>query len=606
MGRIPEEKVEQVLAANDIVDVVSSYLPLKRMGSLFKANCPFHNEKTPSFTVNPAWQNYKCFGCGESGSAIGFVMRYENLQFMDALKKLAQRAAIPLNEEAYDPESEKRRHLATRLKELHNKAARYFHERLLRDPAAGHAREYMKSRGFTKETADTWLIGWAPANSRNFLAWAKEQGFSGRELEKSGLCGLRDEKNARSGLWVRFFDRLMFPIHNDYGDVVGFSARQLVEDKRSGKYINTPETPIFKKSKILFALDRARKNISREKYALLCEGQLDVIACHEAGLDHAVAGLGTAFTDEHARLIKRYTDHVTLCFDGDNAGLEAAGKAFVHLAAAGLPVKLAHLPDGHDPDTFLKEFGAEKLRALLDDAKDFFDAKLDRDLKAKNISNPSERADLLKQYAHLVSHISDDLVRDATIQNMATRLRLGSDDFRQAVHQAGKRKDYQDKYRGNEQDENRPAQAAPLDPHLAYLCHLALTSADAAEHLCEQLESLYDILTELPGGHLLKRILARRPEAGNTAAILAFLTTFKPSEQLALNQSFSHDSPTNPVQAATDTINLLLSTHLQKKEAALRASLNDSNISNEQMMLTIQEIQEIQSFLKNLPTRFIR
>ncbi len=606
MARIPEEVVEQVLAANDIVDVINAYLPLKRAGSLFKTNCPFHNEKTPSFTVNPAWQNYKCFGCGESGSALGFVMRYENLQFLDAVKKLAQRAAIPIVEEAYDPESEKRRHLATRLKELHNKAVRYFHERLLRDPAARHAREYVKSRGFTKETAETWQMGWAPANSRNFLAWAKEKGFSGRELEKSGLCGLHDEKNPRSGLWTRFFDRLMFPIHNDYGDVVGFSARQLKEDKRSGKYINTPETPIFKKSKILFALDRARKNISREKYALLCEGQLDVIACHEAGLDHAVAGLGTAFTEEHARLLKRYTDHVTLCFDGDKAGLEAAGKAFVHLAAVGLPVKLAHLPEGDDPDTFLKKNGAEALRELLDKAHDFFDAKLDRDLKAKNLSNPTERADLLKQYAALVSHISDDLVRDATIQNMATRLRLGADDFRQEVHRAGKRKQYRDNYRGRDDDQPAPVQAAALDPHLAYLCHLALTSEDAAEYLCEQLESIYELLAEAPGGHLLKRILARRPQAGNTAAIMAFLTTFKPSEQLALNRSFTHDSPANPVQAATDTINLLLGTQLQKKESALRASLNDSNLTTEQMMATLTEIKEIQTFLKNLPDRFIR
>ncbi|MGE9266685.1 MAG: DNA primase, partial [Verrucomicrobiales bacterium] len=567
MGRIPEETVEQVLAATDIVDVIGSYFPLKRAGSLYKACCPFHNEKTPSFTVNPGWQSFKCFGCGEGGSAIGFVMKYENLQFTDAVRKLAQKAGVTIIEEAVDPESERRRHLSTRLKELHNKAARYFHGLLLRDPAAQHARAYLKSRGFTKETAENWLIGWAPADSRKFLTWAKEKGFTGRELEKSGICGMKDANNPRRGLFVRFFDRLMFPIHNDYDDVVGFSARQLKEDKRSGKYINTPETVIFKKSKILFALPKARRAISREKFALLCEGQLDVIACHEAGLDHAVAGLGTAFTEEHARLLKRHTDHVTLCFDGDSAGIEAAGKAFVHLAGAALPVRLTQLPSGDDPDTFLKREGAEALRELIGSSKEFFDAKLDHDLKQAGSQSPNARAELLRQYAGLVSHISDDLQRDATIQNLSTRLRLPADDFRQAVHRSGREKRRFE--RRDDEPGSRATEPAPLDRNLAYLCHLALSSGEAAEYLCEQMETLYEVLDELPGGRILRRILARRPESGNTAAVLAFLTSFTPAEQLALTGGFSQDQPDDPVRAATDTVNLILSSHYQKKEASL-------------------------------------
>ena len=278
MGRIPEETIEQVLAATDIVDLVGSYLPLKRAGSNFKANCPFHNEKTPSFMVNPARQSYHCFGCGEGGNAISFVISYENLPFPDAIKKLANRAGVVVQEDAYDPEADKRRRRKSRLLELHNQAARFMHQVMMESPDAQHARDYLKSRGYGKGMAERWVVGWMPENPSTFLNWAREQGFTGRELCESGLAALKNENNARSGIYVRFRDRLMFPIHNDYGDIIAFSGRQLREDPNSGKYINSPETQLFKKSKVFFALDKARRHMTKDKYALLCEGQIDVIA----------------------------------------------------------------------------------------------------------------------------------------------------------------------------------------------------------------------------------------------------------------------------------------------------------------------------------------
>ena len=608
MGRIPEEKIEEILAATDIVDVVSSYFPLKRAGSVFKANCPFHNEKTPSFNVNPAWQNFKCFGCGESGSAVGFVMKYENIPFVDAVKKLAQKAGVQIIEEEYNPEADRKRRKASRYRELNNITARYYHDLLLRSPDAQHARDYMKSRGFTKETAEKWLIGWAPKNSRDYLAMVKEKGFNGREIINAGLGGMRDPDNPRSGLWNKFYDQLMFPILNHSSrDVVGFSGRVLRADDKRGKYINTSETVIFKKSELLFGLDKAIKPMGKAKFALICEGQLDAIALHEAGFENAVAPLGTAFTEQHAKLLKRYTDNIILCYDGDSAGLAAADKAFLQLAATGLPVKLVHLPEGDDPDTFLKSHGPEKFRELLDGARDFFEAKLDKELPTKDLSSPNDRANFLQGLAALVGVISDDLVRDATIQSLATRMRLGSDDFRNIVTASRNKPKYQDRRKSDDDPSQEAAvQPSPMDPTIAYLCHLALASREIAEDLSEQMESLHEALEETPGGLLFKSILARRPETDTPSARQAFLTTLEEGDRLALEQTFSQDLPSDLKKASTETTSLLLATYFQKKEASLRAQIGDPNLSSEQIMSLLQEIKDMQEFLSSLDSRFIR
>ena len=325
MPRIPDETVQQVLGATDIVELIASYgLDLKRAGGDFKTHCPFHNEKTPSFNVSPGRQTYRCFGCGEGGNAVGFVMAYENLPFPEALRKLAARSNITIEEGEYDPQEDRRRRRLSRLKLLHNQAARFMHSLLLEDPGAEHARQYLKSRGYDRGMAGRWSLGWMPRNTDVFLDWARDAGFTGKELLHSGITKLREEDNPRSGLWVRFGDRLMFPIHNERDDVIAFSGRKLREEQGGGKYINSPETPIFKKSNVFFGLHKAIRHM--RDYAVLCEGQLDVIACHEAGVKNAVATQGTACTNEHARLLKRYTgsDKVVICFDSDSAGHDAA------------------------------------------------------------------------------------------------------------------------------------------------------------------------------------------------------------------------------------------------------------------------------------------
>lgn len=603
VGRIPEETVKQVLDATDIVDLIGSYFPLKRSGSTFKCNCPFHNEKTPSFNINPAQQYYKCFGCGEGGNALSFLMNYENLPFIDAVQRLAQRAGITIIEEAYDPEADKRRRKISRIKELNNKTARYYHRLLMESPDAQHARDYLKKRGFSKETAEKWLIGWAPKNSAKYLELVRKQGFTGRELVQSGLAGMRDDQNPRAGIYARWYDQLTFPIHNDYGDVVGFSARILREDDKRGKYINTSETPLFHKSKLLFGLDKARRAMGKAKFALICEGQVDAIVLHESGFENTVAPLGTAFTEDHARMLKRYTDEIVLCYDGDPAGLKAADKAFAQLATVGFPVKLMHLPEGTDPDTFIAEHGVPEFQKLLDQAKDFFDAKLDKQLTGINLGSATERAAILKELAVLVATISDDLVRDASIQNLAIRLRLGADEFRQTVA-AEKNKPNYDRRKRNQKPGQDRVQATEIDRSVLALCQLSLSSSAAADYLCEQLESLDQCLEAMAGGTLLKTILLRAPDPTKASSRQAFLMTLPEPDQLALSQALDGEPPSDPVSSATECVSFLLAKFYQREEGALRAKLNDPNLTSPEIMETLQEVKRLQDLLKHLDQRF--
>lgn len=602
MGRIPEETIEQILAATDIVDLIGSYFPIKRAGSSFKINCPFHGEKTPSFHINPAWQRYKCFGCGESGSAINFLMEYENLPFIDAVKKLADRAGITIIEEASDPESDRKRRKLSRLKELNNKTARFYHNQLLKNPDAEHARAYLKSRGFSKGTAEKWLIGWAPRNTNLFLQMARESGFTGREIVQAGLGGLKDKENPRVGLWVKFYDQLTFPIHNDVEDVVGFSARILREDDKRGKYINTNDTPLFNKSKLLFALDKARRPMGKDKFALICEGQIDAIVLHESGFENAIAGLGTALTEDHARMIKRYTDRVVLCYDGDKAGLAAADKTFKQLTAQGLPVKLMHLPEGDDPDTFIKANGAEAFKELMDRSKDYFDAKLDKELKSVNLSSASERAQLMQDLAGAVVEMSDNLLRDATIQNLAIRLRLGVEDFRKII--AAEKNKPRPRERRDTEPRKETIVPTPMDHLLSYLCHLALNSEAAAEYLVEQLESLDECLEGAIGSNILYNILSKRPNPESSAAKQAYLMTISTPDRLALEKSFTDSLPEDPATSASDTVAMLSARHYQMKEKALRSHLNDPNLTPDEIMKAFEEVKKLQVILKEIDQRF--
>jgi DNA primase len=605
VSTIPKENIEQVLSATDIVDLVQSYVPLKRAGSQFRANCPFHNEKSPSFYVNPARQSFKCFGCGKGGDAITFVRDYENLPFMEAVRKLAQRAGIPIREEENDPEADRTRRSRGRLLDVHREAAEFMHSLLMKSPDAAHARDYLKSRGFGSGMAAKWSLGWMPEKAQVFLDWAKSKGFTGRELVDSGICYLREEGNARSGIRVRFRDRLMFPIRNEVGDVIAFSGRQLREDPNSGKYVNSPATSLFDKSRVLFALDRAKKAILKEKAALLCEGQIDVIACHERGFEHAIASQGTALTREHAKLLRRYTQNVILCYDADKAGIAASDRAFRELVQDGLSVRVATMPAGEDPDSHMKQHGPDAFRELLGNARDFFDFKLEFAKAAGALDTAAGRAAALTDCASALMLMSDFAARENQINVVATHLQTSANALREAIAKLKSRPQRtarETATTASEQD--APAEPTPLHRIVAFLCQLALGSAAAQHLLGEQFETLHEASRWLEGIPLLEAILSAQPDPESPAAVNAFLATLPECDRLSLlRDAVIEGAPEDGMQAAEHALSLLSGVVLQRRDAAVKAALKEPGLSNERMFGLLEEAKEIRNLLRGIDQR---
>jgi DNA primase len=360
---ISEDQKEEIRSKIDIADLVSSYgYQLKHSGSDMWCCCPFHNEKTPSFKVDVSRGTYHCFGCGESGDIFSFVMHQEGLSFGDAIKKLADAVGVELKT-TVSPTTQKRR----KLYDLMSRLAMDFNKMLKvsKGEGADLARKYIESRKIEAEVVDKFLIGYAPAEVEKILAWGSRNGYSKSDLAAAGIIKLSDEEGRKP--YFYFANRLVFTIKDKTGNVVAFSGRQLVEDKKSGKYVNSPETLIFKKSHTFFAYDEARRYIVKapNREAIICEGQIDCIRLHSNGFQTAIAPLGTAFTEEHAQLLHKVADSAILCFDDDGAGHKATIKAAHLLLAEGMPIRVISLPNGADPDSYIMEYGVSEFSELL-------------------------------------------------------------------------------------------------------------------------------------------------------------------------------------------------------------------------------------------------
>jgi DNA primase len=604
VSQIPQETIQQVLAATDIVDLIGSHVQLRRSGSGFQGLCPFHNEKSPSFNVNPARQFFHCFGCGKGGDAIAFVRDFENLPFTDAVKKLAARAGVPVVEIESDPHADKARQMRGRLLDVMRETTAFMHDLLMKSPEAQHARDYLKSRGFGKEMATSWAIGWMPDDTRLYLDWARSRKFTGRELKESGMAYLRDENDPRSGLRVRFRNRLMFPIRNEIGDVIAYSGRQLVEDPRSGKYVNSPETLLFRKSNVLFALDRAKKPILREGAALLCEGQIDVISCHEFGIDQTIGTQGTALTSQHVRLLKRYTKSVVLCFDGDNAGLKAAEKAFRELIIEGLSVRVIQLPKGDDPDTFLRANGAEAFKGLIAGARDFFDFKIDHAVATGGLATAEQRAALARDCGTLLAVMSDHAMREVQMNHLASRLQMGISSIKEVTVAALKQPQRRDT--PSPQDSTPVVMPTRLDRTVETLCQLALTSMEAQQCLNDQFETLHEAGEFVAGIGLLERILGAHPDPADHAKVNAFLGTLAEPDRLALHALLHRERPhDDPLQATYETMSMLAAKVLLQRDARNKTRLAEPGLSRERQIELLEEGKEIKRLLDGLRGRFI-
>jgi len=434
---IPKRVLEDIRFKNDISDVIGSYFELKRAGSAFKALCPFHKEKTPSFHVNTQRQIYHCFGCGAGGDVFGFIMQYEGVDFVTAAKMLAQRAGITLELEEDEGASSNKETLF----ELHSKVSELYHKALLERESAAPARKHLEDRGITAQTIQEFRIGYAPNRWDAVLTWARREKY---KLEMVELAGLVMRKAGGSGdFYDRFRNRIMFPIMDQQSRVIGFSGRTLDHDPKAAKYVNSPETPLFHKSRVLYALDKARRNIVDSRQAVVCEGQVDVIRCHQAGINTAVAAQGTAFTEDHVHILRRYADSVCIVFDQDKAGREAAVKAAGEFMSAGLAVTVGTLPKGEDPDSFIRKNGADAFREVIAKAGSAVGFQVESLAEIEDISSEIGAMRAAKAVLATISRTPNSVQRAKLVQEAAERLGLPAsamqDDLRHTIKQMRRR-----------------------------------------------------------------------------------------------------------------------------------------------------------------------
>ena len=418
MAGISPATLERIRAASDIVDIIGGYLPLKKAGANFTALCPFHKEKSPSFNVNPHKQIFHCFGCHKGGDVFTFVKEYENIGFVDAVRRLAERAKIPL-EFDQNPAEQQSRHLKDELLQIHEQITQRWQNCLANEAAGQIARDYLAKRGVSAEAIKLFRLGAAPELWDDTVNWAKSKNYELPLVEKAGLVIRKEETGSH---YDRFRGRLMFPICDEQGRVVGFSGRILSGDEKTAKYVNSPETAIFTKSKVFFGLDKSKRALLDAQSAIVCEGQLDLIACFMAGVQNVVAPQGTAFTDQHARIIKRYVDEVVLCFDSDEAGQNAAVRSLDHLLASGIAVRVAVMPKPHDPDSFIKANGGEAFRQLVAGADGFFDYYLNRLCAQNDAAGDKGRNLILRDMAEAVRKTGSAVLVDKYAQKTALRL----------------------------------------------------------------------------------------------------------------------------------------------------------------------------------------
>ena len=446
--RYPEEVIEEVRMRNDIVDVISGYVKLQRKGSNYFGLCPFHNEKSPSFSVSPGKQMYYCFGCGAGGNVITFIMEYENYSFTEALNLLAERAGVALPKQEYSPEARAQEDLKKNLLEINKLAANYFYYQL-KHPQGKAGYDYLKNRQLTDDTIRHFGLGFANKTSDDLYRFLKDKGYPDSLLKETGLVTIEER-----GAHDKFWNRVMFPILDVNNRVIGFGGRVMGDG--TPKYLNSPETRLFDKSRNLFGLNYART--SREKYMLICEGYMDVIAMHQAGFTNSVASLGTAFTSQHASLLKRYTDQVVLTYDSDGAGVKAALRAIPILKDVGMSVKVLNMRPYKDPDEFIKNLGADAFRQRIEEAKNSFLFEIDVLKGQYDMEDPEQKTRFYQETARKLLEFPEALERDNYIQAVSREHFIPYEDLKRLVNQLGSRlgsgpaaagrRDYEEKSQG--------------------------------------------------------------------------------------------------------------------------------------------------------------
>lgn len=462
-----EEQIEEVRSRSDIVSVIGRYVRLKRAGSGYTGLCPFHNEKTPSFHVNPARQMYKCFGCGVGGNVLTFVMEYENLTFPEAMEMLAQEAGIELPKQELTAQQKQQESLRQTLLEINKKAARYYFA-LLKSPRGKPGYDYLTGRGLSDETILHFGLGYAGQGGGELYQYMKKEGYSDSVLKETGLFKM-DER----GAYDKFWNRVMFPIMDANNRVIGFGGRVMGDAKP--KYLNSPETKIFDKSRNLFGLNYAKRG--KRSNMILCEGYMDVIALHQAGFTNAVASLGTAFTEQQANLIRRYTDEVLLTYDSDGAGIKAAMRAIPMLRRAGITGKVIHMEPYKDPDEFIKNLGAEEFEKRMEEAQNSFFFEIEVIKKNYSMSDPEQKTKFVHETARKLLVFEDKIQRDNYLEAVAARYNIKTEDLRQLVVRYGNQmpSGYQEVMEERQQERIRKGKKKETREGISYSYRLLLS-----------------------------------------------------------------------------------------------------------------------------------
>jgi DNA primase len=589
VGTIPSQTIEQVAAANDIVEVISSYFPLKRAGSNFRALCPFHQEKTPSFHVSPQRQTFHCFGCGAGGTVFRFVMDYEHVDFPAAVRKLASRVGIPVVEERtnsgeHDRQDETRRTLL----QLHGEATEWFHSNLLKGQAGAGARNYLKNRGIDSGIARNWQLGYAPAEWDAFLNWALDRGYDRRHILMSGLARARDEDQPGSELYDRFRDRIMFPICNDIGEVIAFSGRILQPQAEAAKYLNSPETPLFRKGNILFGLHKTKRALIDSGCAIVCEGQLDLITLFEAGITNVVAPQGTAFTGNQARILKRFVSEVVLCFDADPAGRKAAERSVEALLENNLVIRMLEMPAGEDPDSLMRKNGKDDFERRVVQARDFFDFWILREAADTNLTSLSAKIELARAMAATVAHIHDPMMRGEVVRKVSARLGISPGEFENVIPNAERRAAAQTA---------RPApQPAALPPHaIAMLCLFALRDHSARQLILN--DDWREVLAQTPDSALLHSILEADIQPDDPASLSKLMASLPAADESRIAALLAQRLPANPAAVTGEWWRGLRQAALRRQLEAAESTMTLSQLSTGEIVTLQKQILDLREQL---------
>lgn len=586
MALVSQSTLEQIRAANDIVDIIGAHVPLKRNGANFVCLCPFHKEKSPSFNVNPSRQIFRCFGCGKGGDVFTFVKEYENLDFMDAVRRLAERARIPL-EMDNDPAVRDQRSIKDQLLKLHEAITQRWQQCLAGEAAGQVARDYLERRGVHPDAVLEFRVGAAPEAWDDTVNWAKAKGFSPELCETAGLILRRD-----SGGWYdRFRGRLIFPICDEQGRVIAFSGRVLQGDEKQAKYVNSPETPIFIKGRVLFALDKAKRPILDAGKAILAEGQLDTIACHSAGIRNVVAPQGTAFTADQARVLKRYVDEVVLCFDGDKAGRNAVIRALDPLLAAGLAIRVASIPPPDDPDSWIRAHGAESFQALLNRAQGIFDFYLQGLCSENDTASDRGRLVVLRSMGEAVHKTANAVLIDTYAQRTAQRLGVDVQSVRAEFRKQAAAA--QPRYERSEEDqplEELASQARPERPGVneLWLLKYVFLSADLQNFAAVHLEP------EWVPNPVVQRILAMHfQEGGDVVGLLGRFEGDPSAESLITEAATEQREIPEPERQLADVVRRLRDAWLDRQIALRNGRLGDPTLDDDDRMVLLSELQAL-------------